>query len=480
MEILGNFGIRTIRGIFTMIIQLKNNAVLAGIDNPQLIAAIKKKLTIPNPMFNKKSEMGFSTWDTPNQLKYYEQPLPTVLEIPIGALGEVLELCHNFNIKIAPEDIMDNRVDGANLGTEYFNNISFSGILRPYQANIIHAMQDKTIGIIEAMTGAGKTITFVKRVVDVKVPTLILVNTIELAGQTVRAFENFTNLTAENIGFIGNGKMQVKPITVALHQSMAAMNDDIFAELNKVFGQVIADEIHIIGAQTYFHTMSHLNAKYKFGFSATPKRDDGLTQVLHYASGPKIYIVPKEDLVDGSGEPILITPKYSFINTNYFFPIMDSKEYIELVNDLSIDIDRNALIADYLLTNHKNNYVCLLCNRQSQVDALKVLLGDEAVTLTSLLGKKDRKAAMSALRDKSKRHVISTFGLFSTGIDIPHLDTLYICAPIRSEVKLRQSAGRLMRRSDGKTSALIVDFIDVRVELLKNQARQRRKIFLAL
>jgi superfamily II DNA or RNA helicase len=53
---------------------------------------------------------------------------------------------------------------------------------------------------------------------------------------------------------------------------------------------------------------------------------------------------------------------------------------------------------------------------------------------------------------------------------------LFLCAPMRSEVKLRQSAGRLMRKSEGKTSAKIIDFVDVNNGLLANQARKRAKI----
>ena len=229
---------------------------------------------------------------------------------------------------------------------------------------------------------------------------------------------------------------------------------------------------HIIGAKTYFETMTKLKAKYKFGFSATPKRDDGLTEIIFFATGPKIHKVPMSDLKD-----VLITPTYYQIPTNYYFPIMDSREYIQMLDDLSIDKTRNELIAHQALTVYNNGYICLLCNRINQVMALAELLGDQAVVLTSKSKKKDRKNAMTSMKDKSKRFVISTFGLFSTGIDIPHLDTVFICAPIRSEVKLRQTAGRVMRMADNKKGAIIVDFTDPKVEILKNQASKRKTIF---
>jgi superfamily II DNA or RNA helicase len=67
--------------------------------------------------------------------------------------------------------------------------------------------------------------------------------------------------------------------------------------------------------------------------------------------------------------------------------------------------------------------------------------------------KKARAQAIADLNSRVKKHVVSTYGLFSTGIDIPHLDTLFLCAPVKSEIKIRQSAGRLMRKSPGKNKS---------------------------
>jgi superfamily II DNA or RNA helicase len=304
-----------------------------------------------------------------------------------------------------------------------------------------------------------------------KVPTLVLVNTIELANQTKAAFLKFTNAVEDDIGFVGSGKFILSPITICLHQTMAHLSDTQFELLNDYFGMVIADEVHIIAASTYYQTMSKLTAKYKFGFSATPKRDDGLTPVIHYATGPKIHTVPKESLSEH-----LIKPSIKYVDTEYYFPLLSTQEYQEMISDLSFNPERNAFIANILATEYADNYCILLCNRVEQVTTLVKLIGDTAVGLTSKMKKKDRLQAIKDLNSKAKRHVVSTYGLFSTGIDIPHLDTLLLCAPIKSEIKVRQSAGRLMRKSPGKDSATIVDFVDKKIELLKYQAAKRRRI----
>ncbi len=319
---------------------------------------------------------------------------------------------------------------------------------------------------------SGKTIAFVALTVERKQSTLVLVNTVELANQTVNAFTKFTNLNKEDIGFIGAGQFELKPITVGLHQTMTKLSEKRFAKVNDSIGQVIADEVHICPAETYYRTMSSLTAKYKFGFSATPKREDGLTKVIHYASGPKIHVVDQKHLKE-----VLIKPDVRYIKTNYNFPLISSEEYQELLNDLSSDEERTKLILGTLINDYNDKHIIILCVRVAQVKYLKEALGNRAAMLHSGMRKKERLKVMGALQSGETKIVISTYGLFSTGIDIPQLEVLLLAAPIKSEIKLRQASGRLMRMSKGKESATIVDFVDNKVDLLRYQGYHRKRIF---
>jgi superfamily II DNA or RNA helicase len=146
-----------------------------------------------------------------------------------------------------------------------------------------------------------------------------------------------------------------------------------------------------------------------------------------------------------------------------------------MITDLAEDETRNQLICENV-KQYPDKMCVLLCLRIFQVENLSEQLGDEAVMLTSKMKKKDRAEVMRQLLAGEKRIIVSTFALFSTGIDIPKLEVLFLCAPMRSEVKLRQSAGRLMRKAEGKTSAEMIDFVDSKVGLLANQARKREKI----
>jgi superfamily II DNA or RNA helicase len=448
-----------------MIFLVKNGVTISGVDTTKMVE-LTKALTIINPLFERYMEMSIPTWNIKNRLTYFKMLSKTSIEIPVGAF--VLFLNSGL-LQATKGDIIDQRLSET---SDLFNNVTFSGKLRDYQQKIVDACNAKTIGVIQSPTGSGKTLTFTKLIVDKKVPTLILVNTIELANQTVAAISRNTNIPEDQIGMIGQGKFIIKPITVALHQTMTRLTNEHFKIFNELFGMIICDETHIIAADTFYDTISRLNAKYKYGFSATPERDDGLTKVINFANGPVICKVSLNEVEDH-----IIRPRFEFKVTNYFFPLISSQDYQAMISDLSSDEDRNAFIANELKLNFKDNYVVLLCARKEQVETLKNLIGDEAVVLTSDIPKKLRKQAIEDLNSKKIRHVVSTYGLFSTGIDIPHLDTLFFCAPIKSTIKVKQSIGRIMRPAKDKKEAIVVDFVDQRVDLLMYQSRTRKNIY---
>lgn len=433
---------------------------------PELFILTQKYLTICNPLFNKRIQMGLQNWGIPQNLLYYTISGNSVFT-PIGyapvLLSELVTRKIQYKIK-------DNRVVH-----ELKNPILFTGVLRDYQQDIINACTTHSLGVVDSMTGSGKTICFVYLTFHRKQNTLVLVNTLELADQTINSYLEFTNLKKQDIGLIGAGKYDIKPVTIGLHQTLTRLSEDKFQELNNNFGMIISDETHIVPASTFYTNLSKLKAKYKYGFSATPKREDGLTAVINFANGPIIHSVPADKL-----SQVLIKPDVKPVKTSYYFSLFSTQEYQQMISDLSEDIERNKLIVDTLQKNYKNNYVCLLCQRISQIKILKEMLGDEAVILISNMSKKERKEVMESLRNKNKKYIISSYGLFSQGINLPHLEVLFLCAPIKSEIKVRQALGRLMRICEGKTKAIVIDFVDSRIELLDHHFKQRTKIYKTL
>jgi|TARA_Y100000034_G_C6760711_1_gene338781 hypothetical protein len=224
----------------TISILIENMATISGLTRSQK-SLIKTSLTLTNPLFNKHSNMGLATWSIPKALIYYKDVGKESISIPVGALPDITKLLINFGL--SKKDIIDKRI--SNPKPDYFNKIETNKNikLRSYQDKMVSKCLEKTIGTIEAMTGSGKTLAFIDLILKRQEPTMILVNTIELANQTISSITKYTNLKKEDIGFVGSGKFNLKPITIALLQTVTKLSNNKINLLNNLFGQIISDEV---------------------------------------------------------------------------------------------------------------------------------------------------------------------------------------------------------------------------------------------
>lgn len=437
-----------------MILTLENEITIDNFTEDEA-TVIKSGLTIMNPKWDIASRMNKSLWGIPSKLKYYREE-PNKLIVPLGTLDSLKQLYPNALV-------VDSRYS-----KKKKTKIKFMGTLHDYQNDAVEELKKHTNGVLVAMTGSGKTVMLCKLICDIGEPFLILVNTIELAHQFTKALLKFTDLKPVEIGFIGDGKRRFgTKVTVALLQTITSMDPK---DLAKRWSGVICDEVHISPAETYYRALSSINAKWKYGASATPQRADGLDKVIFWVTGPIRHHVPESAL-----GKVIVKPTYTTVDTNYYFPLFDTSEFQEMITDLSKDADRNALIVKEL-EKYPEQQCVLLCQRVEQVKALQDAIPG-SVILTSKMKKKDRKAVMEGLLDGTHRIIISTFQLFATGIDLPNLEVGFFCAPIKSTVLVKQSAGRLMRSSTTvDKKPIIVDFVDRRVELLKYQWNTRQRI----
>ena len=183
--------------------------------------------------------MGLSLWNIDPTLKFYEED-PQALIVPIGVTSTILQ--------ITGQTVTQDLRFEASTSLQ----VEFTGKLYDYQAKAVERLVEQTmaIGVLEAPTAAGKTVCICNLITRLKQPSLILVHTQELKNQFTDKLKQFTNLT--EIGSIGDGEYIIKPVTVALLQSMHRLSDDQYKELNSIFGFVYLDESHIAPAETFF------------------------------------------------------------------------------------------------------------------------------------------------------------------------------------------------------------------------------------
>lgn len=165
---------------------------------------------------------------------------------------------------------------------------------RTYQAEALSAwLAQQGRGTIILPTGAGKTVLALMAIERIKLRTLIIVPTIELLHQWRAAVIERLGIPAGKVGVIGDGRRELRPITVITYAS-AAMPAAPLSE----FGLLICDEAHHLPAPGYRTIAERCDAPYRLAITATPERGDGGEEALYQLIGPTVYRRSPEDLAD--------------------------------------------------------------------------------------------------------------------------------------------------------------------------------------
>jgi len=306
-----------------------------------------------------------------------------------------------------------------------------------------------------------------------------ITHTKELLYQAIDRAVEFLQVEKDEIGIMGDGKRTVGDrLTVGLVQTLVKGVPD---ELLEGVGTVILDESHHCPAATFLGVVSQFPAKYRYGLTATPYRKDGLAQPMSWTLGCTVYEVVTDTLMERGK---VIRPDIQFVLTEfrYFY----SDDYSAMVTALSENSNRNEIILDKLLPEATSGHFCMvLSERVAHCYALQAMLSVAVpdVTAEVLVGsvpKKQRQEIVARLRNKEIQVIFATNPLAEEGLDLPHLDRLFLTCPSRNKRKVIQAVGRIMRPCDGKKDAIVFDFIDSEVSILESQGKSRKRMYAEL
>jgi superfamily II DNA or RNA helicase len=250
------------------------------------------------------------------------------------------------------------------------------------------------------------------------------------------------------------------------------IRDTDLVDLAGRFGAVFIDEAHHLAATSFYETVNSFTALYRLWASATPTRQDGLTKMVYAAGGPVLYEIGLHDL------PVII-PSLQVIETSYSG---HNENYTKLISDLIQNKRRNHLIVDTIVRETPGNYSLVLSDRIEHLHTLAAMLKEAAPgmrieTLTGkLTSKKQREAIMEQAQNREIDVLLST-QLAREGLDLPHLNRLFLVTPKRAAGATQQEIGRVMRPCEGKQDAVVFDFVDFNSPILRAQFWRRRDVY---
>lgn len=441
-----------------MIVKIANQLELVDVPS-HLEQAIEADLTLRNPKFDMAVRQGRSTYDIPEFIRLYRWE-GALLILPRGYGRTLSKRLKEYGMQASWRD------ERLTLPPVVFKS---SIRLRDYQEYAVKALLKSRQGGVVAPCGAGKTMILLEAMARIGQPTLWVTHTLELAEQVIKRACEVLDLTEDEIGRIYGGQMTIgERFTVALVQSLSKVDMDA---IRYKFGAILVDEAHHMAATTFFHPVGQFPAMYRLWASATPERSDGLTEMVFAGAGPILYEIEQDTVPT-------ITPRLEVIETDFD---MHDEEYTKLIGGLIRDDRRNKLIVQTIVNHALGHYSLVLSDRIEHLEILHQLIHHALPNLrvelfTGSLPKVQRRELMERIQRKEVDLILAT-QLAREGLDITHLDRLFLATPKRAAGAVQQEVGRVMRPEAGKEDAVVFDFWDSRSPILKAQFWKRREVY---
>ena len=444
--------------------------------SPRAQNRIKRLAAFRNPDFYKAQAMRLPTYHKPRIIDT-AQLLPDYIKLPRGCLSDLEKLLPCYQLD-------DQRTAGRAI------DVSFRGELRTEQQIAAEAMLAHEAGVLSAVTAFGKTVIGAYMIGARKVNTLILVHSTALLAQWKRALEQFLVIgeplpvlppkrgrkqKRDLIGQLGGGKNQLNGIVdIALMQSL--IDGDSVKALVREYGMVLCDECHHVPAVSFEQVLAAVSAKYVYGLSATPIRQDGHQPIIFMQCGPIRYQVDVATQASQLGIARFIIPRF----TSLRIPNADKLPIQSLYAKLTESEMRNRfIVADVQRALCEGRTPLVLTERKEHATLLSALLRGTCPHVHLLIGgdgQKAKREKLEALRTASPDEplvVVATGKYIGEGFDEPRLDTLFLAMPIAWRGTLAQYVGRLHRERTGKHEVIVFDYIDVHIGVLERMYQKR-------
>ncbi len=445
----------------------------------------KRFAAFRNPEFYKAQAMRLSVYNKPRIISCGEETKEYQI-LPRGCLSSVTKAIEEAGAAYAVED---RRCEGKSI------KVHFTGQLREEQQPAADALLAHETGVLSAATAFGKTVIAAYLIGQRQVNTLILVHSSALMMQWKEALEQFLLIEEELpeqtgkrkknrslIGQLGSGKNSLNGIVdVAIMQSMFEGEEKTVKSFAADYGMVICDECHHVAAVSFEKVLRSVKAKYVYGLSATPTRQDGHHPIIFMQCGPIRYLVDARSQAEKRAFTHFVIPRITKTRLADVSEIQDI--YAALVKN---ELRNNLIVQDVVRAVKTGRTPILLTERREHAALMAEALQGSVQHLLLLVGsvsakeKREKLEQLKSVPPGESLAVVATGAYVGEGFDEPRLDTLFLTMPISWKGKVAQYVGRLHRNYAGKSDVRVYDYVDLHVPPLERMYRKRLKEYIAL
>jgi superfamily II DNA or RNA helicase len=328
--------------------------------------------------------------------------------------------------------------------------------------------------ILEAGCGFGKTVVALEVIRRLGRVTVVLVHKEFLMDQWAERIAQF--LPEATVGFWrGDTCDTASDIVIGMVQSISRggyTKKGVFTDYpDRAYdraGLVVMDECHVAAAPSFVDAIGQFKSMYRLGLTAEPIRRDRLERVFYSHIGPIAHTV----------KGVMQKARVATIFTKTFFTEKSYRMYTgdpntaKLITMVSKDTARTRMIVDEVVkATRAGRRPLVLTDRRDHVDLMVAMFKSSCPEFTVskfVGGMKKEKQQNAMLADV----LIGTYSMADTGLDIPHLDTIFLATP---KTGVTQAIGRALRPA-GKPP-LVVDFLDHLIPLLMGYRKARERVY---
>jgi len=333
--------------------------------------------------------------------------------------------------------------------------IRFTGDLFDYQSPAVNKWLKRLWGMLTAPPRTGKTAMSIHIACKIGLRTLILANQRDLLVQFMQDFDKLTDHQEASeragrplVGIVKKDEDFFKyEIALATYQRLAR-SDERMKSVRNAFGTVIVDEAHRASAEGFGKVLNAMNARYKLGISATPKRKDGRHVIGFALFGPVTASAERESL-----RPVL---KFTDLKIQ---PPRQYQAWHSGMAWITRDKKRNgAIIQQAVKYIEEGRYVVIpvyqLKHVKALVDGINKAMGKQVAE--GFIGKSDRETILKKARSgKRIKCVVGIKSIIQAGINVPLWDCMLCVVPMSNPPNQYQEIKRVCTPLEGKPQPIV-------------------------
>ena len=436
-----------------------------------------------NPEFYKAQAMRLPTFNKPRIIDITTET-DQYLVLPRGCEAPLQNLLSENNIEYSIED---------KTTAGHPIKVEFQGDLYEEQQKAVDALLQYDNGVLSAATAFGKTVVGSYLIAERNVNTLIIVHTQALLNQWKKSLAQFLEFEEilpalpkkrgrkkerSIIGQLGGSKNNLNGIVdIAVVQSLIHENE--VKPSVKNYGMVLVDECHHVPAFSFEQVLKEVSAKYVYGMTATPIRQDGHQPIIFMQCGPIRYQADAKEQARKQDFERIVIPRF----TSFRMPLTQEENTLN-ITDIYASLCENQMrnhfiVQDVLHAIKQGRTPIILTERFSHAKVLYDQIKNTCQNTFLLSGKasaKDKRTILQQVHDvptKESMIIVATGKYVGEGFDEPRLDTLFLAMPFSWKGTLAQYAGRLHRAYEGKQEVIIYDYVDICIPMLERMYHKR-------